>query len=55
MKHNKQYNDLMYLIHAMNIAYCFKMITAMYYTCTGIVKTTTSDDITKITNMNKPK
>jgi hypothetical protein len=55
MKHNNQYNDLMYLIHAMNIAYCFEMITAMNYTCTDIVKTRTSDDKTKITYMNKQK
>ena len=55
MKPNKQYNDLMYLIHALNLAYCFRMIISMYFTCTGIVKTITSDDITKIINMNKQK
>ena len=41
MKHNTQYNDHMYLIHAMDKAY-----TAMYNTCTGNVKTIKSDDIT---------
>ena len=55
MKHNKQYNDNMYLIHAVNIAYCLKMITAMYNTCTDSVKTITSDDITKTTNTKKQK
>jgi hypothetical protein len=47
--------DHMYLIRAVNIAYCFKMITEIYNTCTGIVTMITSDDITKITNVNKQK
>ena len=55
MKHNTQYNEHMHLIHAVNMAYCLKMITAMYNTCTGIVKTVTSDDNTKITTVNKQK